>query len=160
MNYLDFIVLSGTLLAIVSFGVWKTRGQMDGKRHIMERLNLTEDQQNQIETLRKGHLDKVQGLQADLKIKEAELDAAMLDENTKSVNSIVSSINDLRSELFTLQVNHHLDVKALLDEDQKRIFDQMLLARGPHDGPGKGRGHGHGLHEGQGPRFRQQGRGN
>ena len=35
MNYLDFLVLLGTLLGIVSYGVWKTRGQQNVQSYLL-----------------------------------------------------------------------------------------------------------------------------
>lgn len=119
------------------------RPMMDAKKRMAEHLQLTEEQKSQIEALQERHQDQMVDIKSSLKIKEAQLDAAMIDEDAKSATALVEDINELRGSVFTNRIQHQLAIKALLDEDQKRKFDQRLLAK---EHPSRGRG----LHEGPG----------
>jgi Spy/CpxP family protein refolding chaperone len=133
------------LLMAVLFGSFIASAQpqkmKDGKNRMMDQLELTENQQGQIESLRQKHHDQMIQTRSELKIREAELDAAILAEDRKAAQSLVSSINKLKGTAFSNKIQHQLDVKALLDEDQKRKFDQMILAKEPMGGR-------KGMHEG------------
>ena len=120
------------------------QGPKEGKW--MQSLKLTEDQQQQIGQLRTAQQSEAQEIRAQLKIKEAELDAAMIKEDGKKANALVSEINTLQGKLMSQRVNHQLAVKALLTDDQKVIFDQHILEKGKANGDrpprpeGKGQG--------------------
>lgn len=103
--------------------------QRERQKQMMEHLNLSEDQKSKIQKLHKGHQDQMIALRSKLKIKEAELDAALLTENSSEAKILAKSINQLSGDLLVNRVDHQLAVKALLDEDQKRRFDQMILAK-------------------------------
>ena len=111
----------------------------------MQALNLTDAQQTQIDQLRTAHLSEMQDIRAQLKIKEAELDAAMIKEDSKKANALTGEINDLHVKLMSNRVAHQLEVKGLLDDDQKVLFDEFVLNhdRGNRRAP-KGDGYGPG----------------
>jgi Spy/CpxP family protein refolding chaperone len=128
-------------------GQGRGNGPRDGQW--MDKMQLTEDQKTQIDELRTAHWAGMQELQAELKIKEAELDAAMIKQDNKSAKALVATINSLRGELFSNKINHQLAVKELLNDDQKLLFDQFVLNRenrGKGDGP-----RAHGPHAGNRP---------
>ena len=99
----------------------------DRMEMIMERLDLSEDQMAQIEDLKLDHFKSMQGVRNDLRIKQAELQAQVsADEpDATAVNNTVSAINDLRGQQFAAQVSHRLEVRNLLDEEQKVKFDAI-----------------------------------
>lgn len=97
------------------------------KVRVEEQLNLSEDQKSKIEKLRLEHLRETKDLRNQLEIKRAELNAAMTSDqpDKKQVNSLVSEINSLRSDRFEQKINHQMQVRELLDDEQKLRFDQM-----------------------------------
>lgn len=101
----------------------------NGKQRIIEYLELNENQRGKIESMRQEHQDQMLQLISLLKIKKAELDAALLKEDSKEVQNLVNEINELRGAGFSNKIQHQLAIKSLLNEDQKRKFDQMILTR-------------------------------
>lgn len=101
----------------------------NGKQRIIEYLELNENQRGKIESMRQEHQDQMLQLISLLKIKKAELDAALLKEDSKEAQNLVNEINELRGAGFSNKIQHQLAIKSLLNEDQKRKFDQMILTR-------------------------------
>ncbi len=111
----------------------------DCKMKMEERLNLNETQQKQIDQLRLSHRSTTQDYRNELDIKQAQLKAAVSKDpiSDKKINALVSDINDLNGKLFAARVKHKLEVRALLDEDQKVVFDDMGYDRGQGRGYGR-----------------------
>ena len=132
-------------ISLLSLNAQPAAGER-GKR-IDDRLQLSEQQQEQMNDLRKQHQDNMQSIRAQLNIKEAELDAALLKEDANQAKALVKHINQLRGEVFGQLIDHQLAVKGILNEDQKRIFNEMIARKeheggarygdrqGPHKGP-------------------------
>ena len=102
-------------------------GDCDQKLRLEEKLSLTEEQTKKLEELRFSHKSTTKGYRNDLDIRQAELKAAMSTDpvSEKKVNGLVSDINELKGNMFTARINHKLEVRALLDDKQKLIFDSM-----------------------------------
>lgn len=101
--------------------------QQDRQEMIAERLELTDEQQAELEDLRMAHLKSTSTIKSELKIKNAELDAAISADqiDQKKVDNLVEAINSLQGNLFTENVNHRMEVRAMLDDKQRLVFDQM-----------------------------------
>lgn len=78
------------------------------------------------------------GVKSQLKIKKAELDAAVTAENPdrKSVDRLIKEIGDMQNQLLKEKIYHRIEVRSILDDKQKLRFDQMQhhMMEGPRKG--------------------------
>ncbi|MFH1850753.1 MAG: Spy/CpxP family protein refolding chaperone [Candidatus Neomarinimicrobiota bacterium] len=122
-------------------------------------LNLTTEQIKQIDQFRSGFQKDRIDLQADvakLRIELRELTRAD-DPNQKAINAVLEKISTRELALEKLRVEHRLQVRGLLTEEQKVLFDQQPLGRGMGQ---KGQGRHDGVCDGSGPKgMKKQGGG-
>lgn len=103
------------------------REHRDGKNFRMdmkERLNLTDEQEDKIESLRLAHQEKMIKFKADLDLKELEIrKIKSSDKITRSeMIRIEKEINVIKNEMALERVNHQMDVYENLDAQQKMIW--------------------------------------
>ena len=113
-----------------------------------DQLKLTPQQVEQIQKLRTAFQTKAIDLQADLKKLHLELNEQLRADspNRRAINATLDKIAAQGAALEKLRVGHRLDVRALLTDEQKQVFDARPFGRGG----GKGyRGH----HLGRGRRW-------
>ncbi|WP_258101203.1 Spy/CpxP family protein refolding chaperone [Marinoscillum pacificum] len=108
----------------------------DRKEMIAERLDLSDEQQQQIEDLRISHLKTTSETKSQLDIKKAELEAAIKGE--KPVDKLIGEIGKLENQLLDARVKHRIAVRNTLNDEQKLKFDQL---KGGHHGPKGGHGY-------------------
>lgn len=110
------------------------------KPQMMNFLDLSEEQQTKIDALRTKHLKEVNEIRAQLKIKNAELDA--LETNAapslKTINVKIDEIAVLKTQLQKSRAAHHQEIRAELSDEQKVKFDAHRSNRGNGNGFGKG----------------------
>lgn len=101
--------------------------------------NLTEEQQNKISALRTTHLKDMQNSRNLLEEKRARLQTLRTAEQAdmSSINKTIDEISVLNSEMQKNREKHIQDVRALLNDEQKVIFDQH---KGNSYGSGCGQG--------------------
>lgn len=87
--------------------------------------DLTEDQEKKITALRTKFLKESQVISNTIDIKEAELHALSTAEkpDMKAIEAKIDEIGLLKSNLAKKKETHRQDVRALLTEDQRVIFD-------------------------------------
>ena len=95
----------------------------DRKEMIVERLDLSEAQQKQIEDLRISHLKTTSETKSQLDIKKAELEAAIKGE--KPVDKLIGEIGKLENQLLDARIKHRIAVRNTLNDEQKLKFDQF-----------------------------------
>ncbi len=95
---------------------------------IIQSLNLSTDQIKQFEILRKSHHDSILVLQEiGKKLRHAYFDK--LKGNTFSpnlVDSLLGEIGNNQKLIEQITFQHFAQVKALCNEDQKRVFDNVI----------------------------------
>lgn len=116
------------------------RGQM------LKKLNLTEEQQNKIDQLRIEHQKAMIDLRADMQKKRLAMKELMQNGNYTRADFLkaVGNINASRDKIATARANNRMDVYELLNDQQKKIFnDHPMMMGGRHgdrggrcDGPG------------------------
>ena len=106
------------------------RGEM-----IAERLDLSTEQQDQIDVLRTAHLKVTADTKSQLDIKRTELEAAI--KGDKPVDKLIGEIGNLENKLLDARVKHRIAVRNVLTEEQKLKFDQF---KGGQGGPKGGHG--------------------
>lgn len=129
------LLLSLLLIGSLAFAQQNTPQRMrkgpprgeEPEAKIAERLNLTEEQKSQMKELKMSHLKETNPLMNELNIKRAELKAAIEanPDNRKKIDPIVNDINTLNGKLFTAKVNQQINMRMILDEDQRLKFDLM-----------------------------------
>ena len=101
---------------------------------ICDNLDLTDDQQTKVDALRVTHLKATQEKRDQLMEKEVKLNSLLNDAtiDKKEVEKMVSDIGDLKSELMLARINHRMEVRELLNDEQKVKFDMMSNYGHPH----------------------------
>ena len=93
--------------------------------------NLTDDQQQKIETLRLSHLRERTNYQNQMNELRARKITLMRSNNTNlgELNSLIDQITTLQNKKMQLAAKHRTDVRALLTDDQKVYFDSKPMYR-------------------------------
>ncbi|RPI69893.1 MAG: hypothetical protein EHM47_13100 [Ignavibacteriales bacterium] len=103
----------------------------------IEKLNLTEEQENKISDLRTNHQKKMTDYKAELE--KAKIDMRDI-RNSSGVsrNNLISAVekmNDVKNKMAVERINHHMDVYELLNDEQKEIWREQKPSR-DHQGFG------------------------
>ena len=128
MKNLIVVLMALFLITVVNQEVFsQKRGNWNKNNYRMnvkEKLNLTDEQQNKIESLRLTHQEKMIKYKADLDLKELEI--KKLKSSDKMSRSemlrIEKGINIIKNEMALERVNHQMDVYDLLDVSQRKIW--------------------------------------
>ena len=112
-----------------------SRGRAHGPQKALAMLDLTDAQEEQMKNMRIEHQKSIKGDQQSLKLKMVELSNLVSNDNPdpKQVDRLTDEIGNLQTALFKAQIGHRMEVRTILNEEQKLKFDQMKL----HHGPGK-----------------------
>lgn len=112
-----------------SFQVYGQNGNRDGRNHRnserLDCLDLTAEQETQAKGIFTGIMEKTTPINADVKVKQAELDQLMIADspNENAIYAKVDEISKLKTELQKLRIEGKLKVRAILDDEQKARFD-------------------------------------
>jgi Spy/CpxP family protein refolding chaperone len=90
--------------------------------------NLTQTQKNKIISYHNQMIQKNMQLQADMQVKRAQLHALMIkDSDTKEKEDIAKQMSDIRYNMQVNRIEYHDNVRALLTDSQKIVFDQHSM---------------------------------
>ena len=105
------------------------RGDRPG---ISERLDLSDDQQIKFDALKVTHIKSTQELHDQLREKQVKLDGMLNDDkiDQKAVDNLVKEIGGAKTELMKARISHKIEVRSLLNDEQKIKFDMMANHRG------------------------------
>jgi Spy/CpxP family protein refolding chaperone len=101
------------------------RQEQDPQQQMAEKLKLTEAQQQQMEEIRLKHHAQMQKIKVELDVKEAELFAATTRDDQKTALKMVDEVSALHKQKLKAQTLHQLEVRSMLDEKQKLLFDEF-----------------------------------
>jgi len=116
------------LIALVNQEMFsQKREHRDGKDFridMKERLNLTEEQEDKIESLRIAHQEKMIKFKADLDLKELEIRKMKSSDKISrgEMIRIEKEINVIKNEMALERVKHQMDVFDNLDANQRKIW--------------------------------------
>jgi len=120
-----FIALISTQ---VSYGQMEKGGMHKGDHHnkMMEKLNLTDSQKEAVDNLMLSHKAEMIDLKADLDKKELDMQGLMSKGNYTRDDYLgkVKAISDAKEKLAIAKANHKMDVYDLLNEEQRKIFNE------------------------------------
>ncbi|MDX1373502.1 MAG: hypothetical protein R3321_13595 [Nitrososphaeraceae archaeon] len=106
----------------------KRNSDQDNSR-MYNRLNLSEEQQDQISTMKINHQMEMVDLKADLKKQELELTSLKNQGNysREQYLAAINSINAARDNIAISRAEFQMDVYQLLDEKQKEEWNKSSL---------------------------------
>ena len=126
------------LLSVFVFGANNTFAQDCNKKHQHGIENaipdLTEDQKTDIKKLRTEHRKEVQQIKNQMDIKRAELKALQTAENPDiaAINKKIEERSALRTDLEKKSAAHKQDVRKLLNDEQKVVYDNKMNRKAHH----------------------------
>lgn len=108
----------------------RPRGDMMGPR-LMERLNLSDDQKNQIEKLRTDFQKQQIAQRAKVQTAAVELRQLLRAENPDkaAIEKKIQEVAQLRAQLQTARVNHMLNVRKVLTPEQQKMVREAVKER-------------------------------
>ncbi|MBC8376475.1 MAG: periplasmic heavy metal sensor [FCB group bacterium] len=145
---LPFLLLAFALPTFAQRGPAKD-GAGQGKEGLLQELQLTDEQEDQMQNLRYSQEKSLIGLKADLKT--AQLDLKKLkradEPNKKKIHAQIERVGKHRIAIDKARADHHLEVRKVLTEDQFKIFQKKMRAKAGHRGNRKGRPSGNHDHD-------------
>jgi len=129
------VMVLAVTVTMAQQGPRKDRGYNRGGRlDFSERLDLTEDQQTKFDALRVDHFKSTQELRDQVREKQVKLDDLLNNDeiDVKNVEKLVAEIGQVRTKLMRERINHHIEVRKLLTDEQRVKFDMMARHFGHH----------------------------
>ncbi len=104
-------------------------GSQTGKGLMWQRLNLTEEQQEKIAGLRLEMQKELLPLRNQLGEKRAKMRTLATTENAdlKALNRLIDESKDLQAEMAKLRLANRQQIRKLLTEEQRIMFDSRPL---------------------------------
>ncbi|MCD4832307.1 MAG: Spy/CpxP family protein refolding chaperone [Bacteroidales bacterium] len=133
---------------------YSTQGRGYGQGQICMMLpDLTEEQQNKIETYRLAHLKEMNTHRNQMNELRAKRQTLITSDNSdmKEINAIIDQMTSVHNKMLKTSAKHRQDVRSQLTDKQKVYFDSRPM-RGQRNGRGAGygRGNGRGYNQGAG----------
>ncbi len=131
------VLLIAIAIAVVSVGnaqpmrKFHERGHQKSGPMMFKMLDLSEEQVAQMTDLRVEHQKKMLPIQTEIQQRVGELKLLQTEDrpNLKKIDGKIEEIADLRAELQKERVRHHLKIRDLLTDEQKKMFDSKILTR-------------------------------
>jgi len=158
MNFKRTTVIMLALLLVAGFSVNAQRGRVGqrgagmygqgdmnaGRGGVCYGLNLSDEQQQQIDDLRVKHFKEVQPLRDEmfeLKARQRTLMNAVKPD-VKAINDKLDKISDIQNKLAKLRVDHRLKVRNILTDEQVVLMQSRSYGNGRGQCGRYGRGYG------------------
>ena len=125
LTSLSTIILLSFIISMNGFAQPKQKfHKKDFKENIIEKLNLSEEQQDKFSDLRTTHQKDMVDLKADLEKKMIDMKELKKNPNLSRTEMIsaVENINTIKNKMAITQANHKMDVLELLNDEQKKIW--------------------------------------
>lgn len=108
--------------------------------------DLTQEQEDQINVLKTQHLKTTLALKNELNEKEARYVTLMTAEkpDMNAINKLIDEIALLKGKIMKEKASHQQEIRKVLTEDQRVLFDQNLTLKG-NFGEGKCKSHNKGM---------------
>lgn len=133
------ITLALIAMTVVVMAQPEPEGELEGYRErFSDKLNLTEQQEDQIAELRSDFQLKMIDLNADLQKLELGLKNKVHtdDPDRNVIHKTVDKISAKKCEIQKFRLDHRLEVRSLLTDEQHKTFDSMpmMMHSGKHRG--------------------------
>lgn len=121
------------------------QGQKDDQRKTCQIPDLTEEQEAKINDLRLEKTKEMTTFRNQMNELRAKKQTLMTSDNSdsKEINGVIDQMTDIHNKMMKTSAKHHQDVRSLLTDEQKIIFDSRPMR-------GHGQGQGHGMRNGSG----------
>lgn len=98
--------------------------EKDGHRGLPD---MTEEQKEKVKELKTSFLKEISPVENELKEKEARLNTLSAAEKVdkKAIEKTVKEIGELKTKMMLAREFHKQDVRAILTEEQRVVFDRM-----------------------------------
>ncbi len=115
-------------------------GYVQEMGNMRQELNLTEEQEDQMQNLRYISEKDLIKLKANLQTAKLELKKFKLadEPNQKKIHSQIEKVGQERTAIEKAKADHQLEVRKLLSEEQYKIFRKNMKARSGHRNHRKG----------------------
>lgn len=140
------------------------KGQAYGPAQGLKFLNLTEEQEEKLSSLRLEHYKEMKPLRAQMAELKARENTLMSQEeiDVKSVNELIDEKSGMMNKIQKMQLNHKLALRDILSDEQQMMLEKkrMMAHRGDGhrgnayrgngsrgDGPGGDNPRGTGMHQ-------------
>lgn len=135
----------------------KGQGKFPGRQKMLQELNLTQDQKDQIAKLRLDHQKQMVDYRSGIAKTRLEIKDLFLNKNVEEgkVLDLTKKVSDMQADMKASRVKHWFQVYNLLNDQQKETFRKHAPMLGENMGMGM-RGGMQGRHQGKGM---MQGRG-
>jgi Spy/CpxP family protein refolding chaperone len=129
MKKILFIIASVLAIAVLLVPIANAQEKEKPCCPMQQKLNLTEDQQKQIDKSKLEMEKAILPLETQLEVKEAELKSLLIADNpnTAAINAKLDEIGAARTQIQKKRVAHELDVRKLLTPEQRIDFDKRVL---------------------------------
>lgn len=89
--------------------------------------DMTDEQKEKIKDLRTSMLKEISPVENELKEKKARLNtlSSAAEVDKKAMEKVIKEIGDLKTQLMLTHEFHKQDVRAILTEEQRVMFDRM-----------------------------------
>jgi len=123
------VLVSITLFVVYSYLKRKRNKEINIKGYLDLIPDLTQHQRDQVQSIRKVFLPKVNEIRKNLHFKRAELANALFSEpcDKREIHSLSDQILQLQSELENEVIEHILEENELLSPSQKRKFYEIIV---------------------------------
>ncbi|MBD3287872.1 periplasmic heavy metal sensor [candidate division KSB1 bacterium] len=92
--------------------------------------DLTEDQKSEIEKITLEHRKEMISMRADLKLQRLELQSMIREEaDFNKIENKVEEVGKMRTEIQKKRIAHHLEIRSLLTDEQKKALDSAKFNR-------------------------------
>lgn len=145
-----FVAMSTTVMAQRQGGQKKVRPTQNCEMQMKKMLpDLTDDQVAKIEKLHLQMIKEATPIKSVMKEKKARLHTLAIAEKVdmNAINSTIDEISTLQAKLMKIRAKYHQDVRALLTDDQRILFD----SRKGHKMHKRGNGQGQNCRQGSTP---------
>lgn len=145
MKTAGLLIAAFMLLATTSVNAQRGRGYAPQGRNFDQNNfcqmipDLTEDQESKIKDLRIDHLSEMNDFRNQINELRAKKHTLMTSDNSdlNEINSVIDQMTAVQNKMMKNRAKHRQEVRGLLTDDQKVLFDSRPMHR---KGQGKGFG--------------------
>ena len=125
--FITIVILSVLVISQYLFAQEMTQERHRDQLKIHQKLNLTDEQQEQVDALKFNHQKEMIDLKANLEKKEIEM-AELKNKSNYTREEFLNKVNEIisaRNEIALSLANHQMDVYQLLDDNQKKEWNKF-----------------------------------
>lgn len=112
------------------------KGEMGNHQAMMEKLNLTDDQKKQMQTIMTNHKKEMNTLKAELDNMQIDKQNYLRQQKFDDAKKITDQIKSKEAVLDKSRIDTHKQMWNMLTDDQKKIAKEHKIGMMEFDGPG------------------------